>query len=574
MNETWESMIQTAGGGTLKPVPPILAQGGVAQQTGNYLQQIFGQLSEFVPNLLGALAILIVGIVIALIVSKVIKAVLNRTSIDNTIAGWITGGQEGAEGPQVEQWISGAVFWIIIIFTVVATLQNLQLQVISQPLNNFLNQIFVYLPQIVAAAVLLAVAWLVATIVKLITVRVLRAAGLDERFSQQVGGGSQGQSSSGGSTSRGGGPQGQSSSGSSTSGGGGSTNQFSLSETIGSVLYWFVFLLFLPAILSTLNLQGILAPVQELVNEVLAYLPNLLSAILIAFAGWVVARVISRIVVNLLAAAGTDRVGSRFGLGGTGSQSLSWIMGTIVYVLILIPVAIAALQASQINAIADPAIAMLNQILVILPNIFTALGILILGYVAGKYISEFVADILAGFGFNNVFQWVGMRSPLPTSRPEGETPRGTEARTPSELMGIIVWAGIVLFATLSAVEIIQIPALTQLVNGVIVIAGQVLVGLIVLAVGLFFAQLAFNLIVSAGTSQSRILGQVARIAIIAFSVALGLQQMGIGSNIINLAFGLLLGAIAVAIALAFGLGARDIAAEQVREWLDSFKRKQ
>ena len=103
MNETWESMIQTAGGGTLKPVPPILAQGGVAQQTGNYLQQIFGQLSEFVPNLLGALAILIVGIVIALIVSKVIKAVLNRTSIDNTIAGWITGGQEGAEGPQVEQ---------------------------------------------------------------------------------------------------------------------------------------------------------------------------------------------------------------------------------------------------------------------------------------------------------------------------------------------------------------------------------------------------------------------------------------------------------------------------------------
>ncbi|MBD0364430.1 MAG: hypothetical protein ICV55_16965, partial [Coleofasciculus sp. C3-bin4] len=46
---------------------------------------------------------------------------------------------------------------------------------------------------------------------------------------------------------------------------------------------------------------------------------------------------------------------------------------------------------------------------------------------------------------------------------------------------------------------------------------------------------------------------------------------GIASDIVNLAFGLLLGAIAVAIALAFGLGARDIAAGQVREWLDSFK---
>jgi len=47
--------------------------------------------------------------------------------------------------------------------------------------------------------------------------------------------------------------------------------------------------------------------------------------------------------------------------------------------------------------------------------------------------------------------------------------------------------------------------------------------------------------------------------------------MGIGSDIVNLAFGLLLGAIAVGIALAFGLGGRDIASEQIREWLAAFK---
>jgi len=47
--------------------------------------------------------------------------------------------------------------------------------------------------------------------------------------------------------------------------------------------------------------------------------------------------------------------------------------------------------------------------------------------------------------------------------------------------------------------------------------------------------------------------------------------MGIAPSIVNLAFGLLLGSIAVAIALAFGLGSREIAAEQVREWLNNFK---
>jgi hypothetical protein len=53
---------------------------------------------------------------------------------------------------------------------------------------------------------------------------------------------------------------------------------------------------------------------------------------------------------------------------------------------------------------------------------------------------------------------------------------------------------------------------------------------------------------------------------------MALQQIGVASDIINLAFGLLLGAVAVAIAIAFGLGGRDVASEQIREWLNSFKR--
>ena len=104
-----------------------------------------------------------------------------------------------------------------------------------------------------------------------------------------------------------------------------------------------------------------------------------------------------------------------------------------------------------------------------------------------------------------------------------------------------------------------------------VIAGQVFVGLVVFAVGLYLANSAFNLITSSGTRQSRILGQTARIAIITLVSAMALQQMGIAPNIVNLAFGLLLGGISVAIALAFGLGGREVAGEQLREWLESFK---
>jgi hypothetical protein len=87
----------------------------------------------------------------------------------------------------------------------------------------------------------------------------------------------------------------------------------------------------------------------------------------------------------------------------------------------------------------------------------------------------------------------------------------------------------------------------------------------------YLANLAFSIITSSGSGQARILGHAARIAIIAFVSAMALRQMGVATDIVNLAFGLLLGAIAVAITLAFGLGGRNIAAEQVRNWLNSFR---
>jgi len=128
-----------------------------------------------------------------------------------------------------------------------------------------------------------------------------------------------------------------------------------------------------------------------------------------------------------------------------------------------------------------------------------------------------------------------------------------------------------LFATVAAVNILNIPALTALVSGIVIVFGRILAGLVIFAIGLFLANLAFNIITSSGERQAQILGQVARIAIIALVSAMALQQIGVASDIVNLAFGLLLGAIAVAIALAFGLGGRDIAREQVQEWLNSFK---
>jgi small-conductance mechanosensitive channel len=502
-------------------------------------------------NLIGAVVILTIGWIAAAIVSGVVKRLLNRTDIDNRIARSVTGQTTGTQEPKIEKIISSVIFWVILLIAIVAFLDALKLTTVSQPLNTFLGQVFGFLPKLGGAAILAGIAWLLATLAKTLVMRSARSFNLDQRVTQ-------------------------------TTDTAPSENQFLLSETLGNVLYWFIFLFFLPLILGVLDLQGPLQPVQNLLNDILAALPRILKAFMIGAIGWVLARVVRGIVTNLLTATSIDRVGAQFGLRRTdNSQSLSWLIGTLVYVLILIPTAIAALDALQIPAISAPATSMLSQILSAIPQIFTAALILVIAYVVGRFVADLVKNLLAGIGFDNIFDWISLRSTpaAPPSSPDApDVTTSTQpsaplsVRTPSDIAGIIVLVAIMLFATVAATNVLNIPALTALISGLLVAFGQVLAGLVVFAVGLYLANLAFNLISSSGNAQARILAQTARIAIIALVSAMALQQMGIAASIVNLAFGLLLGAIAVAIALAFGLGCRGIAADRVERWLASFDR--
>ena len=550
MNETWQEITQPISGSIVALSDRILAQA----QPANPLAQTQRGINNFLQNsnlenLLWAVGILLVGLIVSALVSSVVGGLLKKTTIDNRLAAWITGRPEAAGSPQVEKWISTAVFWIIFIFFLIAFFDRLNLTAVSQPLNTFLNQITGFLPKLAGALIWLGIAWVLATVAKMALSRVMRTFNVDERLNQEVGTAS-------------------------------TERPLLLSDTVANALYWFIFLLFLPLILNSLEMQQALLPVNNLLNQILAAIPKILEAVVIGFVGWLLAMVVRRIVTNLLAAAGADGLGARFGISRTsGGQSLSWIVGTIVYVLILIPTAIAALNALDIQAISQPAVAMLNDILSAVPKIFTAALILALAYILGRWVGDLVTNILRGIGFNNVFSWLGVQPKQPLRlTPSSSDPDATilqepevPTRTPSEFVGIVVQVGIMLFAVVAATDVLGIPALTAIVSGIVLVAGRVLSGLVVFAIGLYLANLAFSLIASSGTRQARLLGQTARIAIIAFVSALALQQMGIGSDIVNLAFGLLLGAIAVGIALAFGLGGREIAADQIREWLASFK---
>ena len=337
----------------------------------------------------------------------------------------------------------------------------------------------------------------------------------------------------------------------------------------------------LPLVLSALALQGQQDPVEELLSQLHSANPQILTAAIVFGIGWLVAKIVKGIVTNLLMATGADRFGARFGLAARPDTgiSVSSLAGILVYTLILIPAAIAALNELNIEAISGPAVDMLERVLFIIPQVLAAGAVLAVFYFIGQFVSDLLVSLLSSLGFDNITSILGLPelSTAPDLEPvvlaEGEPMPAVEPprKTPSEIVCVIALVGIVLFGAVTATEILDFPVLTNIVQSILAVSVRVLSGIIVFAIGLYAANLAFRLIDGMGMTSSGTLAQAARIAIIAFVGAMALQQMGVATSIVNLAFGLLLGAIAVAIAIAFGLGGRDVAADNLREWVNHLK---
>jgi hypothetical protein len=380
---------------------------------------------------------------------------------------------------------------------------------------------------LIGALLILLVAWLIATVARMLIRRVLRMSKFDERVSDQADV---------------------------------EAGKVSVSDSLANGIFWLVFLLFLPAVLNTLGMQGLVEPVQGVVDQFLGAIPNIFAAAIIFVVGWFIARIVRQIVTNLLAATRLDTFGEQVGLGAT-EQPLSKIIGSIVYVLVLIPAVIAALNALQIEALSAPAVTMLTTVLNAIPAFFGALIVLAVAYFAGKLVAGLVSNLLAGIGFDKLPELLGFK----VERKEGQ-------RSLSEIVGVLVVVAVMLLAATEAADLLGLGIVATMVANFTTFAGQVLLAAVIIGIGLYLANLAKNVIVAAGGESSTFTANLARIAILVFAAALALQQLGIASEIVNLAFGILLGTIGVAAALAFGLGSREIAGKQTEEWLNRMKK--
>jgi hypothetical protein len=244
-----------------------------------------------------------------------------------------------------------------------------------------------------------------------------------------------------------------------------------------------------------------------------------------------------------------------------GQQLLSNILGLVVFAIMIVPVTYSALNALALNSITQPVENVFTKVLSVVPGILTALVILLVAHFLGRLAGQLVTNFLTGVGFNSVLAHLGL-------------PERRDARTASELIGSGVRLGIMLFALIEAAQALGFASISNLVAQFTVFAGQLLTGLLIFGAGLFLANLAVSAIEGSGLASATILATAARIAICVLAGAMALRQMGLANEIVQLAFGLLLGAGAIAIALAFGLGGRESAAKMIEDWRQSWQAKQ
>ncbi len=280
----------------------------------------------------------------------------------------------------------------------------------------------------------------------------------------------------------------------------------------------------------------------------MTYIPDIFAAAIILIVGWFVAHIIRLIVVGLLGAVGIDRVGEKVGL--SERVKLSQLIGTVVYALILLPVLISALNALKIEAISRPAIAMINQILQAIPLVFGAFIILAVSYFVGTIITRIVADLLEGLGLNNLPSKIGLNVKVDL------------VKTVSK----IVMIAIMLFASMEAAEILHFAYFSLLINKFILFGARTLLAAVILGIGLWVANFCQKVMIDSFGEGSRFLAYVLKVAILVIIVAMALNQMGISKEIVVSAFTIFMAAIGVAVALAFGLGGKDVAAKQVERW--------
>lgn len=372
------------------------------------------------------------------------------------------------------------------------------------------NSIADFLPDLLGALIVLLIGWLIAKGIKTLVVKMLRKTSWDERVF-------------------------------------GRDNIEDTNVFVGNIFYYLIMVIVLLIVLEILGISEVLTPLENMLNEFLLFIPNLIGAALIAFIGYVLAK----FVANLIRISGgiLDKWIDKTGFKDT--DKLADILRKVVFIIIFIPFLIQAFNTLQLDAISDPANEILYGFTEMIGEIIIAAVILLVFIWGGKFLADFLEDLFKSLGLDRAAEKIQIHNMIGTGQ------------SLSKLVANLIYFFLVFFGIITAVEILGLSRLSEILNDILDVTGQIIFGLIILAIGNYISLLIYNTMTR--SNKNNFIASIIRWASLALFIAIALRTMGIANEIVELAFGLILGAIAVAVALSYGLGGREAAGEHFRD---------
>ena len=299
---------------------------------------------------------------------------------------------------------------------------------------------------------------------------------------------------------------------------------------------------------------SMIEPFRDFFSTLIGFLPTIIVVLVLLLVAWILAKVLRAGVRRLSRATGIDK---RLGKGGDPADPSQFPVaqgaGTAVFWIVWILFILAILQVLGVEGLFDSIVVIFERIFAAIPRILGAVVVLAIFYFVGRLVAKLVTRFLTGIRFDELPVKLGLAK---------EPAEGSGS--PSNVVGYIVMVFIMLFATMMAATLLDFPVVNELVASLTQFLGLVILGVVIIGIGIFVASFVANILRAGGRSES-IIAPV-KVLIIVLSVVLGIRAMGFADDLILLGFGLILGAAAIAVGIAFGLGGRKTAAELLARW--------
>ena len=371
------------------------------------------------------------------------------------------------------------------------------------------------LPNIIGALLVFIIGLIVASFIRRMVAKVLRKTQLDERVNK------------------------------------GMSTSFDFEKILSKLAYYLVLLFVVLLVLDLLGMNSVLEPLEGMLKRFTAPIPNVIGAGLIGFGGYILGKIASEAVG--LVASGLENFSARIGWQGT--ISLTKIVKQLVFLVVFIPLLIIALDYMKMYAITGPATEMLGMMMSAIPKIIIAIIILAVFYFVGKYVVNVVVTLLKNLGTDKLADHMQIDAVM-------------GSKSVSDIIGKVLFFFLMFAGIISAAGKLELVELSDILNNLMNISGKIMFGLVIMMFGNFISIQASKMVAGADRGYVK---SIARYAILVIFMAMALHTMGIAPSIVNLAFGLTLGAIAVAAALAFGLGGREAAGKHLDHLLTKWR---